>query len=80
MGIHCLFPIVTNGNKQRRGTLNGPYSIEAMFLNRTHPRSVPGKRPCTSFQGVTVAASIRMYGNYILGKVSAHAGQIATYV
>ena len=27
--------------------------------------SVPGKRPCTSFQEVNVAASIQMYGNYV---------------
>ena len=27
-----------------------------------------GKRPCTSFQGVNVAASIQTYGSYILGK------------
>ena len=31
-----------------------------------HP--LPGKRPCTEFQGVTVAASIQTYGIYILGK------------
>ena len=31
-------------------------------------RSVPGKRPCTSFQGVNVAASIQTYGNYVPGK------------
>ena len=28
----------------------------------------PGKRPCTSFQGVNIAASIQMYGNYVPGK------------
>ena len=28
MGVHCLFPI---GDKQCRGTLNGPYSIEEVF-------------------------------------------------
>jgi hypothetical protein len=32
VGVHCLFPIVTIGDKQRRGTLNGPYSIEDVFL------------------------------------------------
>ena len=37
-------------------------------------RSVPGKRPllgkrpCTSFQGVNVAATIQTYGNYVPGK------------
>ena len=31
-------------------------------------RSVPGKRPCTSFKGVNVAASIQTYGNYVPGK------------
>ena len=29
---------------------------------------LPGKRPCISFQGVNVAASIQMYGNYIPGE------------
>ena len=29
---------------------------------------LPGKCPCTAFQGVTVVASIQMYGIYILGK------------
>ena len=29
---------------------------------------LPGKRPCTSFQGVNVAASIQTYGNYVPGK------------
>ena len=28
-------------------------------------RSVPGKCPCTAFQGVNVTASIQTYGNYI---------------
>ena len=37
--------------------------------------SVPGKRPCSTFQGVNVTASIKTYENYILGKVSAHVGQ-----
>ena len=31
-------------------------------------RPLPGKRPCTEFQGVTVAASIQTYGIYIPGK------------
>ena len=30
--------------------------------------SIPGKRPCTAFQGVNVAASIQTYGSYILDK------------
>ena len=30
--------------------------------------SVPGKRPCTAFQGATVAASIQTYGILILSK------------
>ena len=30
--------------------------------------SVPGKRPCTTFQGAIVAASIQMYGILIPGK------------
>ena len=29
---------------------------------------LPGKRPCTTFQGVNVAASIQTYGRYIPGK------------
>ena len=29
---------------------------------------LPGKRSCSVFQGVNVAASIQMYGSYILGK------------
>ena len=29
---------------------------------------LPGKRPCTAFQGATVAASIQMYGILIPGK------------
>ena len=31
-------------------------------------RPLPGKHPCTEFQGVTVAASIQTYGIYIPGK------------
>ena len=31
-------------------------------------RPLPGKRPCTEFQGVTVAAPIQTYGIYIAGK------------
>ena len=31
-------------------------------------RSIPGKRPCSAFQGVNVTASIQTYGNYIPGK------------
>ena len=30
--------------------------------------NVPGKRPCTTFQGATVAASMQTYGIFILGK------------
>ena len=30
--------------------------------------SIPGKRPCTAFQGVNVADTIQMYGKYIPGK------------
>ena len=31
-------------------------------------RPLPGKRPCTEFLGITVAASIQTYGIYIPGK------------
>ena len=31
-------------------------------------RPLPGKRPCTAFQGATVAASIQVYGILIPGK------------
>ena len=31
-------------------------------------RPLPGKHPCTTFQGATVAASIQTYGILILGK------------
>ena len=31
-------------------------------------RPLPGKRPCTEFQGVTVSASVQTYGIYIPGK------------
>ena len=27
MGVHCLFPIITIGNGQCRGTLSDPYGI-----------------------------------------------------
>ena len=37
VGVHCSFPIVTIGNKQCRGTLNGPYSIEAIFFIYLNP-------------------------------------------
>ena len=31
-------------------------------------RPLPGKRPCTAFQGVNVPAYIQTYGNYVPGK------------
>ena len=37
-------------------------------VSRASAHSRPGKRPCTSFQGVNVAASIQTYGNYVPGK------------
>ena len=42
-------------------------SLTELCLCSTY-RSVPGKRPCTSFQGINVAASIQMYGNNVPGK------------
>ena len=38
-------------------------------------RSVPGKRPCTAFQGVTIAASMQIYGILIPGKCPLRAPQ-----
>ena len=33
-----------------------------MYRSVLGKRSLPGKRPCTTLQGATVAASIQMYG------------------
>jgi hypothetical protein len=38
------------------------------YRNVPGKRPFPGKRPCTAFQGVTVAASIQTYGILIPGK------------
>ena len=45
-------------------------SLQTCLPQKWPYRSVPGKRPCTTFQGATVAASIQMYGILILGKRS----------
>ena len=39
------------------------------------PLLAVGKRPCTSFQGVYVAAFIQTYGSQVISQVSTHAGQ-----
>ena len=39
--------------------------IVIKYCNVPGKRPLPGKRPCTSFQGVNVAASIQTYGNYV---------------
>ena len=50
-----------------------PYTV-IIYKQKINYRSVPGKRPlpgkhpCSSFQGVNVTASIQTYGNYIPGK------------
>ena len=44
------------------------YIITGIYCSIPGKRPLLGKRPCTEFQGVNVAASIQMYGNYILGK------------
>ena len=46
-------------------TYLGHYS-NTVSVPGKHP--LPDKHPCTSFQGVNVAASIQMYGNYVPGK------------
>ena len=33
---------------------------------------LPSKCPCMEFKGVKTAASIQIYGHYILGNMSAH--------
>ena len=44
--------------------------IVILYIYRSVPgkRPLPGKRPCTSFQGVYVSAFIQTYGSYIPSK------------
>ena len=44
------------------------WNSKAISANYCSVRSLLGKRPCTSFQGVNVAETIETYGNYIAGK------------
>ena len=50
-----------------------PTKLIIVALRGVQYRCIPGKHPCTAFQGATVAASILTYG--ILIPDSAHAGQ-----
>ena len=43
------------------------YQIPVLYRSVPGKRPLPGKHPCTAFQGVNVAASIQMYGRYIPG-------------
>ena len=48
--------------------------VQLTVVNRSYysvlgKRPLPDNHPCTKFQGVNVAASILMYGNYIPGKL-----------
>ena len=58
------------GYRLREGSLNFFLISACMPDYAIHPgkRPLPGKCPCTEFQWVSVAASIQMYGSYILGK------------
>ena len=42
--------------------------LECWYHSVPGKRPLPGKRPCTSFQGVNVAASIQTHGSYVPGK------------
>ena len=44
------------------------FIFEVYYRSVPGKRPLPGKHPCTSFQGVNVAASIQTYGNYVPGK------------
>ena len=41
------------------------------MYNSVYYHSILGKRPCTAFQGINVAASIQMYESYIRANVCA---------
>ena len=44
------------------------HTAAAVYRSVPSKHPLPGKRPCTTFQGATVAASIQMYGILIPGK------------
>ena len=52
------------------GTIDPYCAVEFIYRSVPGKRPLPGKHPCTEFQGVTVtvAASIQTYGIYIPGK------------